>query len=407
MYTSSKKTWSIIIYVLLLVNIAIIVWIAIFNSSFILSNNRELTEYSGSFSDIWEQKADAIIASAQQYNSNGSGMIDTIGCPWAVIFEYDTLDGSSALIRESSAPLNTDIAYELWTIRCDGVFWTDDFSLYFNPEKDNFSHAYYASGSVTLTGTTNWISTWDFWDTDNTTLSFDATGVSSDGLDDDFNSDDYQLSSSGTVYPNGYVDDDDTHRKILLWQISAESEYVNVFWDTYRTDQMIIQNTYNYFTGSVLLPDITDGVMQLFLTSSWEPNIDIKIFELDDQVYSDESRILLTKRYEWTNITGFGWYIQQSGSTGLGIDERKTGNELVFDFQNNDYAVFVQNNSSQDLWYALQVSSGTGASITGTWVYITPIDDSGSDFEILTNHIFISPENEFSSQHFLHISPKP
>ena len=403
----SQLSWSIIIYVLLLVNIAIIVWIAIFNSSFILSSNRELSNYSTNLGDILIQKSNIILSLAQQYNTNGSGMVDAIGCPTSVVFEYDTFDGSGALVRESSTPISTDITYTLGSIRCEGTFNSSNFYIYLNDQKNNFSVGYYSSGSVTLTGTTIWSSEWNFSDTLNTTISFDDTGTSGDGLDDNFNSDDYLWTSSWALYPNNFLDDDDIHRKIFQWTLEPNSEYENIFWNTYKTHRVIWDNLNNSFSGSVVISEVTDGIMQLFFSSQIEPNIDLKIFELDDQVYEEEWRILMQKRYEWTGLTSFGWYIQQIWVSGLGISRVKTWNELEFDFQNNNYAFFVKNNLSEALWYALSSRTGTGISITGTGIYIVPVDDSGDEIRILPNHIFISPENEFSSSHTLIVAPKP
>ena len=90
------------------------------------------------------------------------------------------------------------------------------------------------------------------------------------------------------------------------------------------------------------------------------------------------------------------WYIQNNGTVSTGGLSIKTGNELIFDFINNDYAVFLNNNSTGTLFFNLRAYT-----TSGSWVYINGIDDSDTLINrFLWNDIIIDSDGKYMSNQF-------
>ena len=137
------------------------------------------------------------------------------------------------------------------------------------------------------------------------------------------------------------------------------------------------------------------------MTSSWIAILDInqdhtlKLYRLDRTIYNASKEILPLDIYESASNLWGVWYLQEN-SWVLSISSTKTGNEFEFDFVNEDYALFVRNNSTGALLYNLNIET-----TTGTGVYINAIDDSdGSIVTVLTNDIIIDNEWKFLYEQF-------
>ncbi|MCH2188233.1 hypothetical protein MK079_00185 [Candidatus Gracilibacteria bacterium] len=405
MYSSDKNA-SVLVYVLLLVNIAVITGIAVFNSSFILSNNRLLFGDGETLEQALQQKAEIVFDHTLQYNSNGSGMVDVLSCPENVIFEYDTLNGSGEIIRESSSSLITTLGYMTGSIVCMGDFLGDNFEIFWNQMGNNFSASTYLSTIVTLTGTTSWQTLSNFGDTNNTTLSFDDTGTNGDGIDDNFDDDNYSITSSGSLYPNGYQDDDTLHRKKIVGKLFTGAQEQNIFWENSDITQIIQNNPNNTDPYHELLGDVSDGIMYLSFISSEIPIIDIKILRFDAGIYQQTGELVLNASYEGNSISTPGGYLQRSGNNSVSFSGSRTGQEFVFDFHLYDYALFLSNQGTRDIFYQLSSESGTGTT-TGTGIYIVPVHETENEINILSNHIFLDDERNIFFDQKTYSFPQP
>jgi hypothetical protein len=84
---------TVLVYTLVLVNLALIMGVVIMNNNSVLDNNEKAYFFNKEISHNITEKAQLSIKHAKNLNSNGSGFIDEIQCPNL------TLSGSS--IRET------------------------------------------------------------------------------------------------------------------------------------------------------------------------------------------------------------------------------------------------------------------------------------------------------------------
>ena len=247
-----------------------------------------------------------------------------------------------------------------------------------------------------------WILTRNFNDSDNTFLTFDATWIGwFDDIDDNFNSDDYNvwstISSTWNIiyYPNWYQDDDIIPRKTFFWNIVPWKEYENIFWNNYKTNDYIANNTNNNDILNVKIGDTTSAYLHLDLYNVSYNEIDLKILKFDRSSYQNSYTLLPLDVSNGVWITTTVWYIQNNTWV-LSLSRIKTWNEYEFDFSNNDYAVFISNNSTGSLAYKL-----TSETVTWTGIYINPINDSGTwIINIMSNHMIIWLEKNFIWENF-------
>ena len=246
---------------------------------------------------------------------------------------------------------------------------------------------------------------WDLWTSSGTFSDFDLTMMTFDSswiwwvdlFDDNFNSDDYVIwswiSSTWSIiyYPNWFSDDDAVPRKTIFWSIAAKEENMNIFWNNYLTNNFISNNTNNDDIYNVKIWDVTNGYMYLDLyNTSWSNLFDMKLVVFDRSQYQNNNSLLPISSIKWVWISGTVWYIQNNSSN-LSLSKTITWNEYVFDFKNNDYAIFLSNNTDGNLVYKL--SSETN---TWTWIYINSIDDSGTwVISVMSNHIVIWIDNNY------------
>ena len=242
---------------------------------------------------------------------------------------------------------------------------------------------------------------WDrvFTDFDNTLISFSKDGIEwNDGIDDDLNSDNYKVTSIWSIYfPNNYQDDDVVPRKTIFWSVPAQQPYQHVYWNNYKTIDIIENNTNNDDILNVKMWDIDQAHVFVNTFNTEDLDYDIKILEFDRDVYKNQFTLLPRNSYEGKNMDEYLGYIQlDTWDNSLSIAKEKTGNEFEFDFQNKDYAIFFANNADSLLSYHLEAYTPTG-----TGIYINPIDDSGTGtISVLANHIIIWWEKNFIWENF-------
>lgn len=251
------------------------------------------------------------------------------------------------------------------------------------------------------------ISTWveELWEWDSTFNDLDLTKINfdfiwiwwGDNIDDDYNSDNYRVTSIwDTYYPNWYQDDDVIPRKVIFWNINPGQIYDNIYWTNQKTNEFIDKNTNNNDILNIKAWDVTNAYMYLDLYNENSNLYDLKILEFDRNIYNSEFSLYPIKSLNWKDLTSDVWYIQYNDWK-LSLSKEKTWNEFVFDFKNKDYWIFISNKSSNNLVYRLSAETNTW-----TWIYISPIDDSMLwEIQVLSNYIKIWWEKNFIWESFI------
>lgn len=382
MQNNTKNTLgSVLIYTLVLVVISLIMALVILWIAGLLATNAELQEITRKLGNNVQSKWNLSIKYSQIVNTNGSGFTDVIGCPTTV-----TMSGS--VHRTTTTPT---LGYESWQIFCAGTHMSEEYRIYSASGSFLNTVARYRGDEINIiSGNADF----PFDDIDTTRMSFVASTTNySDGIDDDFNSDNYLVSSSWAInYPSLYADDDGDARKLLYGYANPGVGFVNMMWNNSETLTYIENNPNNSDTLTEKIGSMTSsGVLFLDINQDYK----LKLYTLDREIFNTSKEIIPLEVYESPNsLWGVGYLQNNSGELGLSFE--KTGDEFLFDFTNNDYALFVSNNSTGSLLYTInaQTESGTG-------VYINPIDDSDDVvIKILANDIIIDNEWRFLYDQF-------
>lgn len=131
---NKAKKWSILLYVILLVNIALVVWVVVYNNSYVIINNLDIgNNQEEVFSNIYN-KAHIAINSVQKYNSNGGWFVDGLSCPTWVTMSW-------TLNRQTN--IATQFTEEHWNIYCKWEYRWNEFRIYYNEENEDFDRTTY------------------------------------------------------------------------------------------------------------------------------------------------------------------------------------------------------------------------------------------------------------------------
>lgn len=368
-----NKKAIVLIYVLFMVTISVIFATILLNNNSYLFNVSDLFEVDSKLLSNIDSDAYTSVQINSEKNTDGSWFIDNISCPWpaSVTMSWTT----------NTATIWTTLVYS-GSIYCEWNYLWDSVKLYFNTWITDIVEAEYKWFILALSW---WSWATDFWDTDNTFIDFSAYNYFvSDWIDDDFDSDNYMVTSTwntstGTYYSSWYQDDDVFARKHFYWFISPDFWYKKVFWNTSSTLKMIDENTNNNDNLNTKIWNVTSGYLYFDVDSDF----DIKLLKFDKWVYDETKELKVLQSLNWA-LSASIWYLQNNAGT-LDLSETITWNEYTFDFQNNDYALFVKSVWTWSLLYTISWFSSTG-----TWIYINPIDDSATDsVRYLWNEILI------------------
>lgn len=390
-----NKWGVVLIYVLFLMSIWVAMWLVVFKNSFVYYNNLEYQDILENLHSNIYTKTDVAFKLVKTYNWNGGWYTDVISCPWAsntITMSWDTLKTTWML---------TDIHYLDWVVYCTSSWsthWWSWFSLFFNKAHDNFEIAEFKLNYVTLTGSApmQWETTFTWADTDNTLISFSNASLSGvDLLDDNFNSDDYKVvstgsSSTGTLYPDWFLDDDVFPRRMMFWYLNPSTKFRNIFWNNEEINNFIDANTNNNDGFFEKIWNV--NTWYIILTIDW--TYDLKIAKYIRSIYSDNGILEPLEILNWASLT-WKWYIQNNAWV-LSATWSITWNEYVFDFSVYDYALFLRNSWTNDLSYNIMWETSSW-----TWIYISPIDDSWEWLRYLWNDIYIDLEGKFSPAQFI------
>lgn len=383
MNKQKTKKAMILIYVLFLVTLSIIFSTILINNNaflFNISNYFDVDSklYSNISSDWW-----ILININKEMNTNWSWFTDNISCPsWTSI----TMSGTTNIWFIWSILVNN-----AWSIYCEGFYLANPLRLYFNTDFTDIIEANY-NGSIVPIINKTWFYT--FSDPDNTYIDFSLYDLSTpDLIDDNFNSDNYVVTSTWntstwTYYPDSFLDDDNLARKMLFWYVSFDFWFKKVFWNTSKVLKIISDNTNNNDIFNAKIWDVDSWILHFDLDKA----SDIKLVQFDRTVYDETNELRLMWTYNWI-LDAWIWYLQENAWV-LSLSTTKTWNEFLFDFVNNDYAIFLKNTETGALLYTISWETNTW-----TGIYITPIDDSDENImRYLWNEIIIDSDWRYISK---------
>lgn len=353
---------------MILVLLGVFMATVILNVAAELSNEYEVRNIEVSLINMVQTKSDLTMKYARNVNSNGSWFIDNVGCPSSF-----TMSGTTQRTTWIVSALKNTFGLGY----CEGTHAGNPVLLYFNTWATDLEYAQYQWREVTLNSTTT---SNTFLDGDNTNIDIAASyPLVPDLIDDDFDSDDYMVYSTGTtLYPDVFVDDDVNSRLRTYGYIIEGSGPYNVFWSNDEMQNYIDNNSHNSDSYYTTLSSTSAGYLYLDVAASNR----ITLFELSKTDYNTTKEHIITSQLQSADQWAGIWYLQTNMTLASG-----TGSAYNFDFTTHDYAIFIENTSSWALLYQITWEQAT----TGSGIYINPLkDDDISLFSYLGSHMLIS-----------------
>ena len=365
-------TGTILIYTMILVILWVFMATVILNVAAELSSEYEIRNIEVSLINVIQTKSDLAMKYARTTNTNGSGFIDNVGCPSGF-----TMSGATQI----TTGINTDLKNELGVWFCEWTHAGNLVKLYFNSGATDLDYAQYEWREVSVnSGTTSAT----FLDSDSTFIDLAASfPLESDLIDDNFDSDDYRVYSTGTtLYPDIYADDDVDSRLKKYGYIIEGSWPYNVFWSNDAMIWYIEANTYNDDTYNTILTGISSWYLYFDVAADHR----MRLFEIDKNNYNATNEIIVTNQTQGQIQTAGIGYLQNDMTL-----SSWTGSAYNFDFTIHDYAIFIENASTGALLYQI---TGQDA-VTGSGIYLNPLkDDDASLFSYLGSHMIIGNRGE-------------
>lgn len=371
-----SNTWSVFIYAMMLVILWMYMALAVQDFSRDLDSYSQVRDLDMHMSEIIRGKTDIAFKYARRVNQTGSGFTDTLGCPQDITFSWSTLTTTGSILRYASG-----------SMICEWVFDGNNFQVYFNDTYTDTSFLQYNNSQIVFNSWSSY--SWSIGD-----IYIDQGenfSLNSDDIDDNFDSDNYSLSSTWAVmYPDWYIDNDADARFLQFGYAPPSDDWYNVLWINQKVLDYIDENTHN-ISPWVKLSEVGSGRVYMDINRDF----DIQIYKLDRKRYSEKNELVIK---DWWTYTGTGsrgiGYIQENtlqlAGTGALFND-PTWEEFVFDFTSDDYAIFIKNTDpNQHLLYQIRVETETGS-----WVYLVPMHDhEPSILSMLGNHIIHNPNDQ-------------
>ncbi len=355
------KQAMVLVYILFLVLLAMIFATVLLNNNAALFNISQFFDIDTKlYSNI---KADSriMVQENRKYNLNGWGFIDNVSCPESVTMSW-------SLVKDT---IITSLKTDGVNIYCKWNYYWNDVNLYFDEDFTDIVNSEYLWNNVSIN---SWFGVTNFWDPDLTYINFVwSMYLLWEWVDDNFNSDNYRVTSNWTTstwtyYPDDYADDDVEWRKRILGYVSDTDGLKKIFWSTTKQANIIDQNSNNWDDLNVKIWNANQARLYLDIDSA----ADIKLYKFDKTVFDSTNELRLREVVKWSVGWSAKWYIQNNSGT-LWLSENLTTNEFNFDFTTNDYAIFLQKTWSWTLTYKMRWETNLGK-----WIYIVPLDDSDS-----------------------------
>lgn len=369
MKIQKQSSWTVLVYTLVLVVLWVFMAAVVLNIATELSLEYDNRNIEVTLVNTIETKWDLAMKYARDLNDTGSGFIDNIWCPTSI-----TMSGSTA----ATTWFSSTIRYSGSVVYCEWTHNGNPVSFYFNSDYTDLWFANYEWSDI---GVNSSQQTGTFTDADGTYLDITSSyPLTPDNMDDNFDSDDYSVYSTwAMVYPDWYVDNDAEAKLLTYGYVLRWAGLYNMFWSNKKMQEYIDQNAHNDDPVNAKIWDVSAARLYLDMNRSFK----LILYEIDDEQYLETHEFVAENVVTGTGQFASIWYLQDD----LSLSSTITGNEFIFDFVNNDYALFAENTSSGSLLY--RVSAEEIA--TGSGIYITPLqDDDTSIFSYLWGHIFVN-----------------
>ncbi|MCH8519025.1 hypothetical protein LAT59_04670 [Candidatus Gracilibacteria bacterium] len=371
---------TILVYTLILVILGVFMALGTLNLAQKLEADYAVRQLDMFFSDTIKSKSNILLKYGKNLNNSGGGFIDNIGCPQNISFSGST---------QAASGVETILRFQDDLFFCEGLYDENDFRVYFNPDFTDTQYLEYEGHEIPFN---NSLREGTLGDSEETYVDGNNSfPLQPDGIDDNFDSDNYRMSSTGSLlYPDDYRDNDVDHRLMKFGYIPPGSGWYNIFWSNDRMREYIDGNT-NNIPPILNLGEVTQGYIYLDINTQFN----MRIVRFDRNAYTEFNELRVLESWESVSTSGGSiGYLQSDlslletitygsdGSTIISGDP--TGEEFDFDFQNNDYAIFIQNmNLDTTLLYQMKVEN-----VDGTEVYSVPIlDDDSAIISILGSHV--------------------
>jgi len=349
-YTHNSAT--VLIYTLVLVVLSVFMASAVLNLTTQLNVDQQLSILNEEWSFDLRKDAEYMLYEDAALNNNGGWFVDVIWCP-----DNFTMSGTTFI----STWLSSTLRYIWWEILCRSTHNGNDIDIFFNSGFDDIASAEYEGSSVSVN---SWSTTATFWDSDATLIDLNSSfPLIADGIDDNFNDDDHTPESDGWsgVYPDDYRDDDADMRIQKFGYILPNETDHNIYWINSNLRRSISNDPYNIGTKVLDISNISDGRIILDVDQSHK----ITIYELDKDAHEDFGEVRIKNTYiGWSESSG-SWYLQ----TDLSVSTFSTWSDFVFDFTSSDYALMLDNESSDIMSYIFTIQDD----LTSKPVYINSL----------------------------------
>lgn len=370
-----NKNWSILVYAIILINIALIVTYIILNKSMTFIDNMNSQNINLKLNQELGQKANNSIKYDLYLNSDWSWFVDTISCPsnitlsWTIWETINTIPQTFTYFDTSN-----NILYCSWTTSSWNLL------LSYNLDFSWFSWATYNNWSWDLVDEVLYFSG-ILNDSELTNIYFNKTTEKS-WLDSNFNSDDYKASSTWSIYyPDNFEDNDNLARKTMFWYIPNNWQFYNIFWNNYKTNKFISNNTNNLDYLNTLIWETSTWKIFVDMSNIW----DLKVVEFDAWIYTERNELKKIIERNWTGLTQ-SWYISEDLDANLYLSTNYASWK-IFNFKDKNYWIFISNPVSNNSIMKYRLS---WKNEYWSWIYLNPIDDSDpSNIKYLSSHIMI------------------
>jgi len=367
MFQNKKAT--ILIYVIVLISIVMTLSIIVLNNSLKLENSFGFQTIKSEFSKKLKEKWNLIANYDILTNSDWSWFTDNISCPDNITMSWETLSWTTSTIWTTS-----------WsTYICSWSYQSSQLIIYPNIEFNNFSWALWWTDNTILTDNLLDKLDWTFPSYDSwTTITIPYTSYKKpDWIDDNFNDDNYKATYD---ISENIKDNDDLWRIKIIWYVKNIWILENIFYNNEKTNLYIANNTNNINNSYINIWNVNSGSLYLDINN----DSTIKVVKFDRAKYIQNKELFIIESFEWT-IIAWSWYIEKNWNI-LSFSWTIWSNTYVFDFQNNDYAIFVKNNWIWALNYKISwIDINTLKSI-----YISPVNDSyPKEIKVLSSYIII------------------
>lgn len=343
-----------------------------------LSSRYDESKLEAALVSNMKTKWDLAMKYARELNTSGSWFVDNISCPQNI-----TLSGST--LRTTG--INTNIRFLSWSILClaENAHGGADLKIFFNADYTDIRFSEFAGSQVI---TNSWALSATFADSDTTNINLGSTAYfSADGIDDNFDSDDYSAFSTGTtLYPDGYTDNDDISRRMAYGYVLEDSWFYNILWSNSKVHSYIAKNSLNNHPQYAQLWNISNGNIHLDIDTNYR----LVLYEINKNTYNQSKELVIEKSYFWTGQVANIGYLQND----MTLSPTKNTSTYSFDFTTKDYALFIENTTkSWALLYKMKWEDGA----TWSWMYLQPLDDSDvSIFWYLSSHVLVDNEGRLT-----------